>query len=154
MFRYCAAFLFIFTVLLDAVDGYIARTRQQITRLGTVMDPLADKALLLSGLILLAAPSVAAFRPDLPVWFVVLVISRDVLLVLGATIIQLTVGNVVVRPRISGKLTTFFQMLIIAWVLLGFTQIGFVYIIWTAALFTLASGVQYIFDGIRQLEKA
>jgi cardiolipin synthase (CMP-forming) len=153
-FRWGATILFIGTVILDAIDGYIARTRQQITRLGTVLDPLADKALLLSGLIVLASPKPLVFHPLLPVWFVLLVISRDVVLVLGATLIHFSTGNVIVRPRITGKLTTFFQMLIIAWVLIGLSDIVFNYILWIAASCTLVSGIQYIFDGIKQLEKA
>jgi phosphatidylglycerophosphate synthase len=86
-------------------------------------------------------------------WFVLLVISRDVMLIGGALIIQSIVGHVTVRPRISGKATTFFQMTVIIWVLIGLPGKIFVGLVYTAAALTFLSALQYIFDGIRQLEK-
>jgi cardiolipin synthase (CMP-forming) len=150
--RWFATAVFIGIFLLDAVDGYIARSRKEISKLGTLLDPLADKAMLLSALILLGRPS-PAFQTNLPVWFVLLVISRDVMLIGGALIIQSIVGNVTVRPRISGKATTFFQMTVIIWVLIGLPGKIFVGLVYTAAALTFLSALQYIFDGIRQLEK-
>jgi CDP-diacylglycerol--glycerol-3-phosphate 3-phosphatidyltransferase len=151
--RWVATGIFLAIFLLDALDGYVARKRKEISRLGTLLDPLTDKAMLLSALILLSLPS-SAFSFSLPVWFVVLVISRDVLLVGGALIIQNLVGKVTVRPRISGKVTTFFQAMVILWVLLGIKQHLFMGVIGIAACLTFISGVQYVIDGIGQLERA
>ncbi len=150
--RWIATGIFLGIFLLDALDGYIARKRNEVSRLGTLLDPLTDKAMLLSALILLSLPS-SAFAFSLPPWFVVLVISRDVILVGGALIIQHLVGSVTVRPRITGKGTTFFQAIVILWVLLGLEARIFFPLVGIAAGLTFISGVQYVFDGIRQLEK-
>jgi CDP-diacylglycerol--glycerol-3-phosphate 3-phosphatidyltransferase len=150
--RWTATGVFLGIFLMDALDGYVARKRKEITRLGTLLDPLTDKAMLLSALVLLSLPS-AAFECDLPAWFVVLVISRDVILVGGALIIQNLVGNVTVRPRITGKATTFFQAVVILWILLGLEPRVFISIVGIAAGLTFLSGIQYVYDGIRQLEK-
>jgi cardiolipin synthase len=155
MLRWCATGIFLGIFLLDAVDGYIARVRREITSLGTILDPLADKAVLLSALILLSLPqSAAAFQPHLPVWFVLVAISRDGILITGAAIIQSIMGTVTVRPRITGKIATFFQGTVVVWSLISLPEPPFIWLLGTAAFFTLVSAVQYIFDGIRQLEKA
>jgi cardiolipin synthase (CMP-forming) len=150
--RWIATGVFLGIFFLDALDGYYARKRKEITRLGTLLDPLTDKAMLLSALILLSLPS-TTFELSLPAWFVVLVISRDVILVGGALIIQSIVGHVFVKPRLSGKITTFFQAIVILWVLIGLPSKIFIFLVGIAAGATFFSGVQYIFDGIRQLEK-
>jgi CDP-diacylglycerol--glycerol-3-phosphate 3-phosphatidyltransferase len=153
--RWVATAIFLGIFLLDAVDGYIARVRREITNLGTLLDPLADKAVLVSALILLSGPAAEkAFHPHLPVWFVLVAVSRDAILVIGALIIQSIVGNVSVQPRITGKITTFFQGTIVLWALVGLPAAPFLWLICTAAFFTAASLVQYLLDGIRQLEKA
>jgi CDP-diacylglycerol--glycerol-3-phosphate 3-phosphatidyltransferase len=150
--RWAASALFLVTFLSDALDGYIARSRKQISKLGTILDPLADKALLLSGLVLLAGPAAAAFELRLPVWFVILVITRDAILVLGSLIIYYMAGDVTVRPRLTGKCATFFQMLLIAWILVGLPPQGFAPVMGLAALFTFASGIHYLIDGARQID--
>jgi CDP-diacylglycerol--glycerol-3-phosphate 3-phosphatidyltransferase len=151
--RWIATGIFLAIFLLDGLDGYVARKRNEISRLGTLLDPLTDKAMLLSALVLLSLPS-AAFAFSLPVWFFVLVISRDVILVGGSLIIQSLMGKVAVRPRITGKLTTFFQAMVIVWILVGFPERLFMGIVGIAAALTFISGIQYVYDGIAQLERA
>jgi CDP-diacylglycerol--glycerol-3-phosphate 3-phosphatidyltransferase len=147
-----AVFLGIF--LLDAVDGYLARSRREITRLGTLLDPLADKAALVSALILLSGHSAEeAFVPHLPVWFALVAISRDVILVVGALIIQSVAGSVSIQPRILGKITTFFQGTAILWVLIGLPGRPLVWVLCITAFFTAASAAQYLLDGVIQLER-
>ncbi len=153
LMRWTATGIFFGIFLLDAIDGYVARCRNEISKLGTLLDPLADKAMLLSALILLSRPS-DAFQSNIPTWFIVLAVSRDVLLVGGSLIIQSIAGALTVRPRISGKITTFFQMTMILWVLLGLNTKFFMPIVFIASGFTLLSGIQYVLDGIRQLERA
>jgi CDP-diacylglycerol--glycerol-3-phosphate 3-phosphatidyltransferase len=148
--RISASILFFVTFVSDAIDGYIARTRNQITRLGTILDPLVDKTLLLSALILLTYASKQAYEMYLPIWFVWLVICRDIMLVAGALLVYFINGMVKVRPRISGKITTFFQMTLIIWVLLNLPGQMFPFLLWSAAIFTGISAIQYFFDGIRQ----
>lgn len=153
MLRWSALMVFVVTCLTDALDGYFARARNERTRLGTLLDPLADKSLLLSGLVLLTGPWGACFNPHLPVWYVLLVITRDVALIAGAILIHVAVGHTEVRPRASGKLSTFFQMGLICWVLAQGPARWFPWFLWPAAAFTLLSTIQYASDGIRQLEK-
>lgn len=153
--RWVATGIFLGIFLLDAVDGYLARIRREITNLGTLLDPLADKAVLVSALILLSGPAAEkAFHPHLPIWFVIAAVSRDAILVIGALIIESIVGSVSVQPRIAGKITTFFQGTIVFWVLVGLPASPFLWLLGITAFFTGVSAVQYLLDGIRQLEKA
>lgn len=154
MFRWWALMIYVITCLSDALDGYFARSRNERTRLGTLLDPLADKTLLISSLLLLTGPwGQRCFNPHLPLWYVFLVISRDALLVMGSVVIHITVGHTEVKPRISGKIATFFQMGLILWVLAQAPVSAFPWVLGAAAGFTLISAYQYIADGIRQLEK-
>ncbi len=155
MYRWFALMLFVITSFTDALDGYFARSRNEITRLGTLLDPLADKTLLISSLILLTGSwGSQCFNPHLPLWYVFLVISRDVFLVLGSVVIHVVVGHTEVRPRITGKIATFFQMGLILWVLGQAPAAGFPWVLGMAAGFTVIAAYQYIADGIRQLEKS
>jgi len=154
LFRYCAIIVFILTISLDALDGYLARIRNEITKLGSVLDPIADKSLLVSAFILLSGNSIGLTHPHLPVWFVLLVISRDIVLIAGALIIKLFAGSIQVQARILGKTATFFQTAVIAIVLFKANGIVLTMVVLAAALFTLASAVQYIIEGYRQLDKA
>jgi CDP-diacylglycerol--glycerol-3-phosphate 3-phosphatidyltransferase len=152
--RWAAMGIFLGIFLLDAVDGYIARTRREITNLGTLLDPLADKAVLISALIILSGPGCEkAFHLHLPMWFVLVAISRDAILIAGALIIQSIVGKVRVQPRLLGKITTFFQGTVVSWALIGLPATPFAWLLGIAAVFTFFSAIQYLFDGIRQLEK-
>jgi len=148
--RTLACVVFALAALSDAVDGYIARRYNQRSELGAFLDPLADKALLITALILLSRDNGDAFH-KLPLWFPVLVISRDAILLCGAVVIHLFTGKVTARPRIVGKLATFFQMLTLGWVLLDLPPATFKVWLYAAGAFTFISGVWYVFDGARQL---
>jgi CDP-diacylglycerol--glycerol-3-phosphate 3-phosphatidyltransferase len=151
--RFIALGLFAAVAFTDAVDGYLARSRREITRLGSILDPIADKALLVSGMVLLTRPSLPALQPQFPVAFTLLVISRDVVLVAGAFVVHLISGHVRVRPRWTGKVATFFQMLCIAWALARGPRVPFLVFVCTAGFFTFVSGAHYLLDGIRQIEE-
>ena len=151
-YRIAALALFLGIALTDALDGHLARKRGEITRLGSILDPIADKALMLSGLILLTKPAIADFEPRLPLWFTGLVISRDVFLVAGAFLIRFFAREVHIRPHLTGKLSTVMQVVVIAWVLARGTQSTLFMLVIIAAVFTAASGIIYLRDGLRQLE--
>ncbi len=153
-YRSAALVIFVILASTDALDGYYARSRNEITALGRLLDPIADKSLLLSGLILLTRPSLPGLLPHIPIWFTLLVISRDVVLILGSIVIHAVIGHVEVKPRIVGKMATFFQMVTIVWVLIGGAPGPFLVCVVTAGVFTLLSGALYILDGTRQLERA
>lgn len=154
IFRYLAIFVFLVTISLDALDGYIARIRKEITKLGSILDPIADKSLLVSAFILLSGNSIGTTHPHLPVWFVLLVISRDIVLIAGALIIKLFAGSIQVQARILGKAATFFQTAVIIIVLFKADGRVLTVTVIAAALFTLTSAVQYIIEGYQQLAKA
>ena len=150
--RLMALSMFLFIAMTDALDGFVARARNEITQLGRVLDPLADKALLLSGLILLTRPSVPELQPHIPLWFTGLVISRDVLQFGGFLLVQHFVGRVVMVPRIAGKIATVLVMLTVVVVLAQAPGPYFDWLVIVSALFIGLSGMQYLVDGLRQLE--
>ncbi len=152
-FRWAALNIFILLALSDALDGYLARSRNELTRLGTILDPLADKALMVSALILLTRPSTHSLVPQFPVSFTVLVLSRECILVLGAFVIHHYAGEVEVRVRGSGKCATAFLVLAVAYALWGGPAGVFQIIIGICSVFILVSWAQYLMDGIRQIER-
>jgi cardiolipin synthase len=148
--RLLAFAIFALAAVSDAVDGYLARRYHQKSELGTFLDPIADKALLISALLLLSRDHGDAF-PQLPLWFAVLVISRDAILLAGTILIHMLTGKATARPRIVGKCATFFQMITLGWLLLKIETPSFQWPMIAAGIFTFVSGAWYVFDGIKQL---
>jgi len=142
------------TAILDGVDGYIARRYNQKSELGAILDPLADKLLLVSAIVTLSINHENHIG-QIPLWLTGTIIGRDFLLLIGIAVIRLTVGKVVVRPRLVGKMSTVLQMIVVVWILLGWDRdLNWHWLkIWTvsAAVFTGVSGLLYIWDGTRQL---
>lgn len=150
--RALACVVFAIAAISDAVDGYIARRYHQKSELGVFLDPLADKALLVSALILLSIRFKDGTPFDqLPLWFPVLVISRDLMLLGGTVLIHMLAGRVTARPRLVGKCATFFQMITLGWVLLKVERPSYAWPLYAAGFFTFVSGIWYIFDGVKQL---
>lgn len=144
--RFAALGIFILGVISDAVDGYIARKSKSCSRAGLILDPLGDKLLLMSAFVCLYLMPLEIKFP-LPV--LLIVISRDVLILLGALVIFIVKQDISVFPSRWGKLTTTFQMLSVIVVLL---QWKFSFILWwVAALFTIISGADYIRKGFKTL---
>jgi len=148
--RLLAILAFAAAAITDGVDGYIARRYNQRSELGAVLDPLADKLLLVSGLILLSLESRGNFN-ELPDWLLATVLGRDAIILVGIGVIHFTCGKIIVQPRISGKIATVFQMITIVWVLLKWDGSVLNHLCLAAAVFTGVSGVYYVADGIRQL---
>jgi CDP-diacylglycerol--glycerol-3-phosphate 3-phosphatidyltransferase len=149
-FRLAALTVFLAAGISDGIDGYLARRSHQVSRLGTILDPLADKFLVLAALILLTSPSRPALQPQFPTWFTWLVITRDLVLIPGALLVDHVVGHVEVRARMSGKVATALLMASVAWALAGWPVPPFRATVLLAAAATCLSFVQYIYDGIRQ----
>lgn len=97
--------VFLIAGLTDLLDGVIARATGQNTTLGAWLDPMADKLLLVTMFIVLTLPGIGSAN-RLPVWFTVLVISRDVAIVLTVAVVNLAVGPRTFRPSIFGKIAT------------------------------------------------
>jgi CDP-diacylglycerol--glycerol-3-phosphate 3-phosphatidyltransferase len=154
--RLMAILSFAVASILDGVDGYVARRYHQWSELGTVLDPLADKLLLASAIVLLSLDHGQRLG-QIPLWLTGVIIGRDVLLGLGAVVVRLTVGNLRVRPHLTGKLATVFQMLVVGWILLRWDMIfhGYLLEVWVygACIFTAVSGLFYMWDGMHQLGK-
>src|SRR3974377_1753673 len=110
--RIMALLSFAIAAIFDGVDGYIARRYNQRSELGAILDPLADKLLLVSGIVLLSFDHRPLFE-TVPLWMTCTIIGRDILLLAGLIVIQMTVGKVAVRPRMLGKIATVFQMAVI-----------------------------------------
>jgi cardiolipin synthase (CMP-forming) len=104
-YRGWALITFFAAGITDLFDGLIARRRGQKTTLGAWLDPMADKLLLGSMFIMLTLPDIGSAN-RLPLWFTVLVISRDVAIVLTVAVVNLAVGPRTFRPSVFGKLAT------------------------------------------------
>lgn len=149
-FRVWAFRLFLVVAATDFLDGWLARRRNEITALGTFLDPVADKLLVVSSLILLTKPSLAALSPQFPVWFTWLVISRDLYLFAGAVLVHATGVRLHIKPRLSGKLATLLNLAAIALVLGRAGGLPLTVALSAASAATLLSWIQYTFDGLPQ----
>jgi CDP-diacylglycerol--glycerol-3-phosphate 3-phosphatidyltransferase/cardiolipin synthase len=149
--RHWAAAVFGIASVSDALDGWIARRFNQITRLGTLLDPLADKLLMLAAIVTL---SFTSWPQHFPLWFPVIVIFRDMASIGGAFLVDHFAGKCVVKPHWTGKVATFFQITAISWVLLDLRFTDRVWPTALATLFTVISGFIYLSDGVRQIKAA
>jgi cardiolipin synthase len=155
--RYTAIAIFLVAAVSDGLDGYVARHYNQRSSLGVVLDPIADKGLLLSAIITLSISNWSEFDPNygrFPLWFPVLVITRDAVLFVGTAVLSLLVGvdHVKVKPSWTGKVATVLQMIAIAWVMLQLRFLPLLFVVICAGIFTFVSGVIYVMEGVRQLQ--
>jgi CDP-diacylglycerol--glycerol-3-phosphate 3-phosphatidyltransferase len=153
--RFSAIAVFLIAAVSDGLDGYVARRYKQRSSLGVVLDPIADKGLLLSGIITLSISNWSE-NPEygrFPAWFPVLVITRDAVIVVGAAILHYFIGNKMkVKPSWTGKVATVCQMCAIAWVMLQLRFLPLLLVVTVAGVFTFVSGVIYVVEGVRQLQ--
>ena len=150
IYRLDAVLSFALAALADGLDGYIARRYNQRSELGAILDPLADKLLLVSAIILLSLENNHRLA-RIPLWLTATILSRDVLLVLGFGLIYYITGKIKARARLAGKAATVLQMATILWVLLAWSPRGLHYLIIAAGALTAGSALLYMFDGFRQL---
>ncbi len=144
--RYAAIATFALAALCDAADGWVARRFRQQSNLGRILDPLADKLLLVAAVLTLTFSSWPA---PLPLWFVLVLVSREVLLSLGTYIVDHVVGKVHIQPHWTGKLATCLQILTVSAAMLRLDAV----VIWfaiPATAFTAISALLYFADGARQ----
>jgi cardiolipin synthase (CMP-forming) len=148
--RWWALISFAVAAICDGVDGYVARHYNQRSELGAILDPLADKLLLVSGIVVLSFDH-APYLQSIPLWLTGTIIGRDALLLVGLLLIQMMVGKLTVRPRFLGKVATVLQMIVVLWILLKWNQSWLAVWVWGAAICTGISGLFYVWDGSRQL---
>jgi cardiolipin synthase len=143
-----ALYLFFAAAITDALDGLIARMMNQRTVLGTFLDPLADKFLLVTSYILFSIYGI------IPTWLTITLISRDIILVTGWIVIYLVTDTAKVEPSIFGKIATAMQLILIWYVLLDINlpKIPDIQdpLIWATMVCTVFSGLHYIYRGITQ----
>src|SRR6266480_6080884 len=154
--RFTAIAIFLIAAVSDGLDGYVARRYNQRSSLGVILDPIADKGLLLSGIITMSIANWNDIDPQsgkFPLWFPILVITRDVVILVGAAVLHMLIGNKMrVRPHWTGKVATVCQMVAIGWVMLQFRFIPLFVVVIVAGVFTFVSGIIYVTDGVRQLQ--
>ncbi|HZF09841.1 MAG TPA: CDP-diacylglycerol--glycerol-3-phosphate 3-phosphatidyltransferase [Thermoanaerobaculia bacterium] len=133
--------LFLLAALMDFLDGFLARRRNQVTRLGTLLDPAADK-------ILIAAAFISLVELDhelVPAWMVVVIIARE--LAVSSLRSFAAAESLVIPAGVSGKIKTIVQIVSVA-LLIIYQQLGeFRHLaplsLWVAVLVTVYSGVEY-----------
>ena len=113
-----ALVVFLIAGVTDALDGLFARMRNEQTRLGMLLDPAADKLLVMSCLIVLSLPH-SGLAVRIPPWVAILSISRDVAISLSVLLFYLTVGSRAFPPSVLGKATSILHIAMIFWVILG-----------------------------------
>jgi len=138
-----AIVVFVVAGLSDGADGLVARLFNQKSTLGSYLDPLADKILLVAAFVVLS------FRGFIPSWLTVVVISRDVLILLGVSVLFLNGLTITIRPSLISKATTCLQLTTVFVVLSsnyfhfssGFHRLVY----WLTGLFTISSGLHYMY---------
>ena len=131
----------------DGIDGWVARRFNQCSKFGAYIDPIADKALLLTGVITLSLVDWGSPGWRLPLWFAITVVLRDGIILGGIKVLYANHREVKIVPHWTGKVCTVTQMFAIGWVMLRVTAISPVYPCLVAAVFTIWSSVTYIQQG-------
>ena len=142
-----ALVIFLTASVTDLLDGFVARMQKQITIFGSILDPVADKFLLITSFIIM---SVYGWIPK---WLTIIVISRDLIVVTGWLILFFVTHNQKVEPSILGKTVSILQFLLIGTILLlrninDYSSVPGSFFILVAVL-TSVSGIQYIYKGLK-----
>jgi len=106
-----AFWLFVAAGVSDGIDGYLAKTMNAETTVGAFLDPIADKLLLVSAFVVLGMQGL------LPLWLVIMVVSRDVAIVIGAALIEILTHDLKMSPNFSSKINTTVQIMLASFVL-------------------------------------
>jgi len=158
--RYVSILLFLIMAVSDGVDGYLARRKNQITKLGSFLDPVADKLLITSACLLLASQRAHVEDFMLPPTVVVLIIGKDLFLLIGFVIVYLITSKIHIAPAFIGKLATTLQLSMVAGILIApeASKIiaGWIWFLrtlwWSAAGTAILATLIYIRDGSRYIE--
>jgi len=149
-----ALVIFILAGLTDGLDGIIARRMEQKTRLGAMLDPLADKILVISSYVVLSQPDeMLLYR--IPLWVTTVIVMREIIILAGVVLTHMVAGRIEINPSLAGKISTVLHVATIFMVLLSnalvadMASILLVLYVGTTTI-TVASGLQYIYFGMKQ----
>jgi len=143
-----ALIVFVLAAVTDSIDGAVARLTNSHTAFGAYIDPLADKLLLVSSFLILA------FFGFIPRWLTILVISRDIIILVGFAVLYFITGHsIAVRPTLIGKASTFFQLLTVTLTLIGLYNPAWRFpVLWHATL--VLAGCAVTVSGFQYLSRA
>lgn len=150
-YRLIALTLFIIAAASDGIDGWIARRFNQRSDLGAYLDPIADKFLVLSAILILTAMDWGKNGWSIPVWFTVIVLLRECVILGGIRILYSAKRQVQIVPHWTGKVCTFSLFLVLGWVMLKVIPLSPIYPCIIAAVFTIWSMLKYFQQGLRIL---
>ena len=158
--RYIAVAIYLFMAISDALDGYFARRKKQITTLGAFLDPLADKLLMTCACLLLSSQRSHVGDVLLPPTVVVLIIGKDLFLLIGFVIVYLITSRIRIAPIFVGKLATVLQLSMVGGILIApeVSRIlpGWIWFLrtlwWSAAASAILATLIYIRGGSRYIE--
>jgi CDP-diacylglycerol--glycerol-3-phosphate 3-phosphatidyltransferase len=150
LFLYLAMIVFAMAVISDALDGYLARKLNQCSRIGSFLDPIADKTLLLSATITLTFIDCGQL---IPIFYTTLILSRELIQISGAIAIGTILGDIKVKHHWTGKFSTFMQVILIYSAFLVPSESIMLYLSIVGGLFTFISAALYIYAGLSQLPK-
>jgi len=151
--RHAGLVLFVVMAISDGLDGFLARRLKEETPLGRFLDPVADKLLIVTTVVLLAIDGTGVPGFILPNWVPVIIVGKDVLVVLGFVLVYLSCGQVLIEPRILGKACTLVQLVTVAVILLApdlplVLQSVVPALWWVAAGVAVFTGVDYMRAGV------
>jgi len=159
--RYVSTVIFLVMAVSDAIDGFLARKKKQITRLGGFLDPVADKLLITCACLLLASQRGHVDGFLLPPTVVVLIIGKDLFLLIGFVIIYFITSRFLIAPALIGKIATTLQLSMVTAILIA-PEIsaflpGWIWFLrvlwWSAAGTAILATLIYIRNGNRYIEK-
>ena len=151
-YRWAALAVFIAAAASDGIDGWVARRFNQRSDLGAYLDPIADKFLVLTAILILTFLDWGANGWSIPLWFTAIVILRDCVILGGIRILYSAKKKVSIRPHWTGKVCTVSLFLVLGWVMLKLIPLSPIYPCIFAAAFTLWSMLKYFQQGLRILK--
>ncbi|MFD2257343.1 CDP-alcohol phosphatidyltransferase family protein [Luteolibacter algae] len=147
IYRWWALAVFITAAVSDGVDGWIARKFDQRSDLGAYLDPLADKALVTSAILVLTFYDWGASGWRLPIWFTIIVLLRDAIILAGIRYLTARKLTVKIIPHWTGKICTVSLFVVLGWMMLGPIPLSPIYPCTFAGLFIVLSMWSYIRQG-------
>lgn len=155
--RFYALSIFAIMAATDKLDGYLARRLNQASKLGALLDPVADKLLIACSVILLSFDWVAPHAYAIPLWVVGAVYGKDLVVATGTLCLVSRLGSISIHPRLLGKLSTVLQLAVVMSTLVapdldrlrpGLGRILLPALWWGVTAVAVASCLDYVTQGI------